>query len=59
MNAAQERMYARKFGVFNHFLFGAPGGSVSAETETDNWNARVDSFDVQYVAKALHEIGAG
>lgn len=59
MNAAQERMYSRKFGVFNHFLFGAPGGSISADAETDNWNARVDSFDVQYVAKTLHEIGAG
>ncbi len=59
MNAAQDRLYSRKFGVFNHFLFGAPGGSVPAEQATSGWNERCEAFDVRYTARTLHELGAG
>ena len=59
MNAAQDRLYSRKFGVFNHFLFGAPGGSVPAEQATSGWNERCEAFDVRYAARTLHELGAG
>ena len=59
MNAAQDRLYSRKFGVFNHFLFGAPGGSVPAEQAISGWNERCEAFDVRYAARTLHELGAG
>ena len=43
-------MYEAGWGVFNHYLDGLYGG---------DWNACVDSFDTERLAKTLAELGAG
>lgn len=61
MSQAQDTMRTRRFGVFNHFLFGNPSDSVAQvrEDPVAYWNAYVDGFDVEAVAKRLHDVGAG
>ncbi len=41
-----------KWGVFNHYL-------TSASTTADDWNRRVDSFDVNALAAQVASTGAG
>jgi alpha-L-fucosidase len=53
-----------KWGVFMHFLGQPPGGGSSSGKETrnmdgDEWNDKVDSFDVAKLAGQLNEVGAG
>ena len=45
-----DRLYERKWGVFNHYLAGI---------KKQDWNARVEGFDVKKLARNLHEVGAG
>ena len=63
MTKAQERFAGRKFGIFNHFLYGEPGGFVtkqlSREEEAAEWNRQCNAFDPERIAHGLHEIGAG
>ncbi len=54
-----DRMYERRWGVFNHFLYGAPGSEKPDCPDTSDWNEMVESFDVERVAKDLHDMGAG
>ena len=63
---AQDRMMHKKWGVFNHFLYGSERGYTDYKGETDEirlmaaeWNEQVDSFDVEQLARTLHEIGCG
>lgn len=59
INEAKTRMQSRRWGVFNHFLYGAPSSSISDGTDMLDWNERVELFDTDRVAKDLHDIGAG
>ncbi len=64
LSPAQKRMYDRRWGVFNHFLYfeknyEVPEGVEPVQFHIDNWNKRVDMFDVERVARQLHEVGAG
>ena len=61
MSHAQDAFLARRFGVFNHFLSYRPGSEVRADIAefVTDWNWCVDHFDVEAVAKRLHDIGAG
>ena len=43
---AKKRMQNRRWGVFNHFLYGAPGSAVPGGSDLSDWNHRVDLFDV-------------
>lgn len=58
LTEAKKRMISRRFGVFNHFLYGSPGSGTPENGQYD-WNERVECFDVDRVAKDLHDIGAG
>ena len=58
---AQDRFYAKKWGVFNHFLYviqNNPSNPNSYGKQTD-WDTLVNEFDTETLAKNLHEIGAG
>ncbi len=59
INEAKDRMRSRRWGVFNHFLYAAPGPCVPDGCDVTDWNKRVDLFDVDRLAKDLHEVGAG
>ncbi len=59
LSEAKKRMQSRRFGVFNHFLYGNPGSEMPTGADLTDWNARVELFDVERVAKEMHEIGAG
>lgn len=54
-----DRMFRKRWGVFNHYLYGNPGGGLPGQPEEHDWNAQVDSFDVERLAKNLHDVGAG
>ena len=56
---AKKRMQSRRWGVFNHFLYGEPGSAMPGGPDLSDWNARVVLFDAERVAKDLHNIGAG
>ena len=55
----KEAMRARRWGVFNHFLYSLPGSAMPEGEDTGDWNARCELFDVERLARDLHEIGAG
>lgn len=46
-----------RWGVMIHFLSDSP--TVEAATATDEWNRRVDEFDVPRLVSQLREVGAG
>ncbi len=46
------------WGVFHHFL-ASPASSAEAGTSVEEWNRRVDAFDVERLAGQLAEVGAG
>ena len=50
-----DRMLERRWGVFNHFLYEDDPESGAPR----DWNEMVNGFDVDRIAKSLHEIGAG
>ena len=61
MSHAQDVFLSRRFGVFNHYLYGNPSDGakeLSARRPLD-WNACVDSVDVRDLARRVHETGAG
>lgn len=58
---AQDRLYRKKWGVFNHFLYviqNDPSVPNSYGKQTD-WDTLVKEFDTETLAKNLHEMGAG
>lgn len=64
---AQDRMMQKKWGIFNHFLYGSEkgyrdfrgGDAEEMRLMAEEWNEQVESFDVEKLAKTLHEIGCG
>ena len=64
---AQDRMMSRKWGVFNHFLYGSEKGYTDFRGQrpdeirkmAEEWNDMADSFDAGKLARTLHEIGCG
>ena len=58
MMNGQDRLYSKKWGVFTHYLYATPSAPNRISGETD-WNKRVDSVDVEKIARTLHEVGAG
>ncbi len=59
MEQLSDRILSRRWGVFNHFLYGNPGSEMPTGKDLSDWNAQVENFDVERVAHDLHEIGAG
>ena len=61
MSKQQDAFLARRFGVFNHFLYSAPSSrpDTLAAQPTPDWNACVEHFDVEDMARRLHAVGAG
>lgn len=51
MEHIAERFFKSKWGVFNHFL------SYDCEN-AEEWNEKVNKYDVKKVAKQLHDMGA-
>lgn len=54
----KEYMRSKRWGIFNHYLpWPKPG--TPRDVAAKEWNATVDSFDAEKLAKTLHEMGAG
>lgn len=51
--------YAAKWGVFFHYLADVASCTAPVDNMVDEWNARVDGFDVDGLAAQLAEVGAG
>ena len=61
VSEAQDRFLSRRFGVFNHFLYGNPSdgaNELNAHAALD-WDKCVSKLDVQKLAAQLHEVNAG
>ena len=64
---AQDRMMQKKWGIFNHYLYGSEKGYTDfrggdpdeIKRMAEEWNNQVDSFDTEKLAKTLHGIGCG
>lgn len=54
-----DRLLERRFGIFNHFLYGDPGEGGETDLVDYDWDARVAALDVDYIARQLHQMGAG
>jgi hypothetical protein len=48
-----------KWGVFVHFLADQASASMPTRLTVDEWNQRVDAFDVDGLARQLSSVGAG
>lgn len=48
-----------KWGVFFHYLASPASSTETADMDAGRWNQRIDAFDVDGLAKQLHEVGAG
>lgn len=59
MGHITDKLYNKRWGVFNHFLYGAPGGGIGIAIGDTDWNKRVEALDVEKIAENLHEMGAG
>jgi len=63
MNEYQKKFASRKFGIFNHFLYGEPGGIVTKQLTRDEeaaeWKRQCAAFDPERIAYDLNRIGAG
>ena len=53
MQHITDRMYNKKWGVFNHYL------DSTVLQDGLSWNDCVNSIDVKKIAKQLHDMGAG
>lgn len=58
MREAQRRLYACRFGIFQHFLFGGRQ-DLRGKEASDWWNHRCDAFDTERLAQELSRTGAG
>lgn len=54
----KDRLYSKKWGVFTHYLYGTPNAPEQISGEQD-WNQRVESVNVEKIARDLHDAGAG
>lgn len=62
MSKATDRLLSKRFGVFNHYLFGMQNGSGKERNPKGiitSWNECVDEFDTDKLAYQLHQMGAG
>lgn len=59
MTHAADRLLEKRFGIFNHFLYGDPGEGGETDLVDYDWDARVAALDVDYIARQLHQMGAG
>jgi len=48
----------KKWGLFTHFLAAPASSALGAETTAEEWNRRVDAFDVDLFAKDLKDTSA-
>lgn len=59
IRSQQDRMYEKRWGVFNHYVC-HPGMETHYNgVDLSDWNRTVDSYDVEKVAYQLHKMGAG
>ena len=64
---AQDRMMRRRWGVFNHYLYSSEKGYTDFRASGSGeilkmaaeWNEQTAAFDVEKLARTLHEIGCG
>ncbi|MBR6681344.1 MAG: hypothetical protein IKL59_08800 [Clostridia bacterium] len=58
---AKDRFYSRKWGVFNHYIYGLQNNPESEHSYYKQlpWDEHVKDFDTEVLAKNLHEMGAG
>ena len=62
MSHKTDWLYNKKWGVFVHYLYvtqNNPLRKCNMDVGETDWNECVDSFDVDLLAKQLHEAGAG
>lgn len=59
MSHRAEWMYERKWGVMVHYLADFPSNLKPVEIDAEEWNKRVDSFDVKNFVKQLVDIKCG
>ncbi len=62
MTPEQNNFLNKKWGVFNHYLFGMQNGTLSERNPSGkitDWNTCVDEFDVEKFAHTLHKMKAG
>lgn len=61
IRAAQDRFLSRRFGVFNHLLYGNPSDGIdeAKNLKPVDWNEVINAIDVEDLARRLHEVGAG
>ena len=59
MNSNTDWFHDARWGVFLHYLDARAGDTNASPTTSEEWNARVDSFDVERLANQLAEVGAG
>lgn len=52
-------MKQAKWGVMNHYLADWKARDLHTEMTVDQWNKRVDNFDVETLASELQSVGAG
>ena len=46
----QEMFQGKRWGLFNHFLCVPAGDGTGEPCSPEEWNARVDAFDVELLA---------
>ncbi|ODR36285.1 hypothetical protein [Eisenbergiella tayi] len=59
MGGNSEWFHGKKFGLFGHYLAAPSGDTLAHDIGVEEWNRRVDSFDVAALAKQVKETGAG
>jgi hypothetical protein len=59
MRASTDWFLASKWGVFVHYLADVASNTNPVDLPPDDWNRRVDGFDVDGLAAQLEHMGAG
>ena len=59
MRADTDWFLNARWGVFVHYLADFASNSQVPSIDVEDWNARIDGFDVKGLADQLEEIGAG
>ena len=54
MNHITDKMYEKKWGVFNHYLY-----NVVAKPHGKSWGVALSEFDVKKISDQLRQMGAG
>lgn len=61
MSKAQDAFLARRYGIFNHYLYGNPSDDAELLNRhaPKDWNELTESVDVEDLARRVYETGAG